>query len=277
MLRQKLQLFVSSAVNRAGESGVLSLDGTIADVEILSATGDGRGDFACAIAARLAGAKNSDAKALAQAIAKWLNDELLDKAEVAENGFINLFVSRKALSISVQSLIISKELEVMTAPSSASRNDLEELVYARHRLSASLRQLTQPRLNLAENCLEPALIDKEQWRQVEGLYARDMRVLEPAFDDSLVKVELALTNRRFALLLDEFWTVADRYREYKKAAPVRTYLDTLALGINRSHFLDGLVVSSTAVRNARIGLVLAAKRVFEACLGILNLAVPEKL
>lgn len=271
MLRQKLHLLVSSAVKKAEQLGDLP-HGANAEVEILITTGDGRGDFACAIAPKLAGVHG--AKSLAQAIAKWLNSELLERVEVAENGFINLFVSKHALCACVQNIIT--ELPVHQDCPSVSKNDFDGLVYARHRLSASLRQLTEPRLNLEENSLAPPLIDKEQWSQMEGLYAGDMRLLEPAFDSALIKSELALTNKRIALLLDEF-SVADRCRKDKMASFLRSYLDVLAKEITQSNFLDGLPAANSSVRNARIGLILAAKRVFLACLGILNLAVSETI
>lgn len=225
------------------------------EVEILSVTKDCRGDFACAIAAKLSGKSENSAEPLAQAIAKFIDSDLLEKVEVAGNGFINLTVSKHALALVVHN-ILKNELPRGSA-GQAVRTDW---CYTGQRLSAALRQVREPRLNLIETCLEPPFLSDSQWREIEALYLQDMCILEPAFNEA---------NKKLVLLLDEFCLQTTKYHQSKNEA-FCAYIDGLVLEINKSHILDGLPLSDPELIRARIGLICAAKRVFDSCLGILN-------
>lgn len=278
MLQAKLKDIVRANLNKVRLSSFASAN---FEIEILAEYKNGRADFACAIAKKLAHNFDTSPKTLAQTIANGLNDRLLDRVEVAENGFINLFVSREALAMSVQNLLSRREISQLNdaQPTEYLGQDPEffGLQYARHRLSAALRQLTESRINLIDQSLMPPLMDSSQWMQTESLYLADMHVLEPAFDDNLVGCQLAAANRKLALFLDEFCPLADKYRVDQIEGPVRAYMLNLVREINRVHFLDCLLLAAPPIRNARIGLIVAAKRVLGDCLGILDLEVPEKL
>lgn len=268
MLQAKLKDIVHTALDKLQLSGLAPAD---FEIEILAEFKNGRADFACAIAKKLAHKLDKQPKSLAQTIASELNHRLLERVEVAENGFINLFVSQEALAMAVQNLLSASDASLLR---DVQQNDYFEqerqfcdLRYARHRLSAALRQLTEPRLNLIDQCLSQPLLDSSQWSQIESLYLADMHVLEPAFDDNLVGSQLACANRKLALSLDEFCPQAS----------VSPYVLNLVSEFGQFHILDGLVLAAPPARNARIGLIVAAKRVLGACLGILDLAVPEKL
>ncbi len=232
------------------------------EIEILSATRDGRGDFACAIAAKLSGKSENSAEPLAQAIAKFIDSDLLEKVEVAGNGFINITVSNHAMALVVHN-ILKNELPC----GSGNQAVRADWCYMVQRLSAALRQMREPRLNLIESCLEPPVLNDSQWQEIEASYLQDMRILEPALHEG---------NKKLVLLLDEFWLQSTKYRQSKNDA-FCAYIDGLALEINQSHILDGLPLSEPELIRAQIALISAAKRVFESCLGILNTAVPEKL
>jgi|GEM_PF-4926916 len=270
MLKAQLEELISLALQKTGES----VD--VAKIALVFELSD-RGDFACAIAPKIT-RHGASANVLAQAIAKQLDSELLEKVDVAENGFINLFVSPKALSMTIHNLLNSKLEE---APNSAylscniSEKDVEQAFYTWRRLSAALRQLTEPRLNLLDSCLIPPLIEHAEWVKIESQYLADMHVLLPAFDDNLAGHKIALANRKLALHLNEFFSV--RNLGAKDVLNVKSYLINLNGSINQSPVLDELVLAGPEIRNARIGLISAAKRVLGSCLGILNLAVPDRL
>ncbi|MBX9879004.1 MAG: hypothetical protein K2Y22_11155 [Candidatus Obscuribacterales bacterium] len=249
MLRTQLKELICSAL---WQSGSVAADG---EIEILSATKDGRGDYACAIAARLSGKSKNSAEPLAQAIAKFIDSDLLEKVEVAGNGFINLTVSNRALALVVHN-ILKNELP-RGLGTQAVRTDWR---YTGQRLSAALQQVREPRLNLIESCLELPVLSDSQWQEIEVLCLRDIHILQPAFNEA---------NKKLVLLLDEFWLQSAKYHHSKNES-FYAYIDGLALEINQSHILDGLPLSDPELIRARIGLICAAKRVFDSCLGILN-------
>lgn len=273
MLRAKLQEIFASALSGVAASRSFGLvDFVKGQIEILSATNYDRGDFACAVALKLKGKLDISVTALAQAIAKALDSEFIENVQVAENGFINLTVSKQALATSVG--MILADGEIAAGGSKKSVNYEPEWHYASHRLSAALRQLVEPRPNLLEGCLSPALLPESD---LEFVYIQDIKVLEAAFEPGLLGVELASDNRKLALFLDEFSSVADSYRLTKNEPLVRQYTQDLVIKVNQSYVLDGLLLTQATELKARAGLIVAAKRVFGACLGILNLAVPERL
>lgn len=267
MLSQQLEESIRAALIAARQTGSFLSD------EILIATKVERGDFASAIALKLATKKNISANTLAQAIASSIDSDLLAKVEV-DNGFINLTVSKYALSLVVHSALTSPLL-----PRGINNEMPSEWLYAGHRLSAALRQLTEPRLNLLEQKLLSPVLEAHQFQNIEKLYLADMSYLESAFDEEIVGTQLASDNKKLALLLDCF---LENYAESSENSAalngdLNAYIDGLSRQITRFHILDCLAAASRCEKIARIGLISAAKRVFGACLGILNLAVQEKL
>lgn len=266
MLLSQLEELIRSALQKSGESGDLK------KVEVLREMSE-RGDFSCAIAPKLA-RRNTVVYDLAQAIAKHLDSELLERIDIAENGFINMFVTPKALAAIVHDLLNGKLPEPFHGASSSSTigsQDMEQTLYAWHRLSAALRQLTEPRVNLLDCCLDAPLIELDEWLKIERRYLAHIDALVPAFDSNIAGSRMALANKKLALNLDEFLSVPRGARESKP------YLVGVASCINQSPVLDGLVLASPTLRNARIGLISAAKRVLGVCLGILKVPVSDKL
>jgi arginyl-tRNA synthetase len=266
MLRAHLEEIIRSALNAQRQTGSFLSD------EILLAAKAERGDFACPIAIKLAGKTDVSAKALAQAIANAIDSDLLAQVEVADNGFINFTISKYALSAVVHQILTNLPSVEINNGQTMPTNWL----YVGHRLSAALRQLTEPRLNLLEKKLLPAVLGTQQIHDLEALYLVDMSSLEPAFDADLLGSEVASSNKELALLLDEFTDKAGKFTSGNLAI-LNAYIDGLSRLITQSHILDGLVTTGSRQKIARIGLITAAKRVFGASLGILNLAVRDKL
>lgn len=279
MLQKQLEMLVSNALSKAVAEGLLpAFDLNLAAVEILNYKRNDRADFACALPAKLAPLLKLPAIEIAEAIAKFADSQLTTsnlgvKVAIADNGFINFYVSAKSLAYTVYSITESASL---VGPGGSRLKMLAEpeevrVQYAWHRLSAALRQLCEPRLNFMEGTLVTPCLSREQFEQA---YVADMRLLEPAFAAQMLPENLYQDNKKLALLLDDFGSASV---DTKNKAAVKDYLLCLSELINGSCVLDGLLLNTIEIRNARIGLIGAAKRVFGSCLGILNMAISEGL